>query len=65
MASIFSGPPSPPPAQFPSPPPAPPVMPQPDPEAQKREEIKKLAQARSRTTTRAATILGNDDDTLG
>lgn len=48
-----------------APPPAPPpvVMPVPDPQAQRRQQVKQLAQARSRQTTRAATIIG--DDTLG
>jgi hypothetical protein len=46
-------------------PPEPVVMPVADPEAQKRQELKKMAVARSRVTTRSATILGNDDDPLG
>jgi hypothetical protein len=52
-----------PPPKAPDPPPPPVVMPAPDPQAQRRQEIKKLAQVRSRQTTRAATIIG--DDTLG
>lgn len=51
------------PPKAPDPPPPPVVMPVPDPQAQRRQEIKKLALARSRQTTRAATIIG--DDTLG
>lgn len=45
-------------------PPEPKVMPQADPEAQKREQIRKNAAARARKTTRASTILG-DEDTFG
>jgi hypothetical protein len=45
----------------PEPPPPPVVMPDPDPKAMRRQEIRKLAQARSRQTTRAATIIGSDD----
>lgn len=47
----------------PPPPPEPVTMPVPDPLAQRRQEMRKLAQARSRQTTRASTIIG--DDTLG
>lgn len=46
------------------PPPEPKVMPQQDPMTIKAEERRKLARARSRATTRAATILGSED-TLG
>jgi hypothetical protein len=43
------------------------IMPDPDKEAQKNEEFRKLSRARSRATTRANTILGDDSDgtTLG
>lgn len=55
--------------QTPPPPPEPPkplVMPQPDPEAQKLEAERKVAAARAKTTTRASTILGDDqNDRLG
>jgi hypothetical protein len=46
---------------------APTVMPDPDEEAQKNAEFRKLSRARSRATTRASTILGDDSDgtTLG
>lgn len=45
----------------PEPPPKPVVMPVPDPMEQRRAEVRKLAEARSRQTTRAATIIGSDD----
>jgi hypothetical protein len=45
----------------PDPPPPPVVMPVPDPMEQRRAATKKLAQTRARQTTRAATIIGNDD----
>ena len=44
--------------------PKPIVIPQADPLAQRAEAGKRLALARSRTTTRASTILG-DEDLLG
>lgn len=47
----------------PAPAPAPVVMPVPDPLAQRKQEIRKMADARARQTTRASTIIG--DDTLG
>jgi hypothetical protein len=40
-------------------------MPQADPEAQKREAERQLARRRAGSTTRAATIIGSDSDTLG
>lgn len=47
----------------PDPPPKPVVMPVPDPMAERRQQVRKLAEARSRQTTRQSTIIG--DDTLG
>lgn len=71
MAGLFGGAPQPPretilAAPPPAPePPKPIVMPNEDPEALKQAEAKKQAKARARSTTRAATILGGDEDTLG
>lgn len=70
MAGLFGGgAPKQEPAPAPPPPaPAPPppvVMPQADPEAQKREAERQLARRRAGSTTRAATIIGSDSDTLG
>jgi len=53
-----------PPTPAPPVPPAPVAMPAADPETQRRNELKKRAASRARTTTRASTMLG-DDDTLG
>lgn len=49
----------------PPPPPPPPPMPAADPEGQKNAAARENAMKRSRVTTRAATILGGDTDTLG
>ena len=64
MSGLFGGGPSMPPIQQPPKAPDPIVMPQADQEAQKREQTKKNAQLRARSTTRASTILG-DGETLG
>lgn len=49
----------------PPPPPPPPPMPVADTEGQKNAAARENALRRSRVTTRASTILGGDNDTLG
>lgn len=69
MAGLFGGGQSA-PAYTPAPPELPKleepkVMPIADPEAQKNEELRKMAQAQKGRTSRRNTIIGGDEDTLG